>query len=114
MRDQRVDQRSRPVSGGRMHDQSLGLVDDDDVVVLVDHVERNGFGRRLRRRGRRHVDDDRGAGIDAMARITDRAPVDRDRTGLDQRLEPRARQLGDMRGEHAVEPAAGLIVRDKD
>ena len=45
-----------------------------------------------------------------MAGIADRAAVDRDRAGLDQGLEPRARQLGDMRGEHAVEPLAGLIV----
>ena len=50
MSDQRVDQRAGPVSGGRMHHQALGLVDDDHVVVLVDHVERNGFGRRLGRR----------------------------------------------------------------
>ena len=76
--------------GRRMHHQPLGLVDDDDVVVLEDHVQRNGFGSRLGRCRLRYIDDDRGAGIDAVAGITDRAPIDGDRTGLYQRLEARA------------------------
>ena len=63
-------------------------------VVLVDDVERNGLGRGLGRLGRRHVDDDCGAGIDAMARIADRLAVERDRALLDQHLEPRPRQRG--------------------
>ena len=56
MRDQRVDQCAGLVAGGRMHHEALRLVDDDDVVVLIDDVERDilalGFGGdRLR-----HVD----------------------------------------------------------
>ena len=58
--------------------------------------------------------DDRRARIDAMAGITDRAPVDGDRTGFNQRLEPRARQLADMSGKQTVEPSAGLIGRNAD
>ena len=49
-----------------------------------------------------------------MAGITDRAAVDRDRAGLDQRLEPRAREFDDMSGKHAVEPPAGLLVIHAD
>ena len=41
MGDQRVDQRAGLVAGGRMHDQPLRLVDDDDVVVLIDDIERD-------------------------------------------------------------------------
>ena len=97
-----------------MNDEVAGFVDDDDVVILVNHVERNGLGRGLGRLRRRHVDGDRGAGIDAVVRIADRAAVERDGAGLDQRLEPRPRQLGEMAGEHAVEPLAGLLGGDHD
>ena len=37
--------------------------------------------------------------------------ADRDLAGEDQRLEARAREVGDVRGEHAVEPLAGLVRR---
>ena len=49
MRDQRVDQRAGPVAGGRMHHEALRLVDHDQVVVLVDDIERDVLGLRLRR-----------------------------------------------------------------
>ena len=53
------------------------------------------------------------AGVDAIAGIADRAGPDRDRAVEDQRLEARARQRG-PRGEHAVEPLAGLAGGDDD
>ncbi len=43
-----------------------------------------------------------------MARIADRAAVDRNGAGLDQRLEPAARKFADMAGERAIEPLAAL------
>ena len=49
-----------------------------------------------------------------MAGITDRAPVDGDRTGFNQRLEPRARQLANMHGKQTVKPSAGLIRGNAD
>ena len=49
-----------------------------------------------------------------MIGIADRVAVDRDGAGLDQRFEPRPRQLGDMAGEHAVEPFAGLLLGDDE
>ena len=75
MGDQRVDQRAGPMAGGRMDHQIARLVDDDDVVVLIDDLERNRLRRGLGRLGRRHGDDDLVAGIDAMARIADRLAV---------------------------------------
>ena len=68
----------------------------------------------LRRLGRRHLDHDGVAGVDAMAGIADRAPADRDLAGEDQRLEPGARKVRDARREHAVEPLAGIRARDDD
>ncbi len=43
MGDQRVDERAVRVARARMHDEPRRLVDDDQRVVLVDHVERDGF-----------------------------------------------------------------------
>ena len=99
--------------GGRMHHQAGRLVDDDDVVVLVDDVERDALALGLGRLRRRHLDRDDLAGVDAIAGIADRAGADRDRAVQDQRLEPRARQFG-AGGEHAVEPFAGLFAGDVD
>ena len=45
--EQRVDERARRWPGRRMDDEPGGLVDDQQVVVLVDHLERD-----VRRRAR--------------------------------------------------------------
>ena len=79
------------------------------LVVLVDHVERDASAGDRRLSAGRNVDRDCVAGVDAMARIADRAAVDRDRAGQDQRLEARARKLRQARCQHAVEPLAGLV-----
>ncbi len=115
MGDQRVDQRARPVAGGRMHDEAARLVDDDEVVVLVDDGERDGlaFGlRRLRPRGT--ADGDRLAGVDAVAGIADRAPADRDFAVEDEGFQSRPRQIADFRREEAVEPFTRLALGDDD
>ena len=44
MVQQRVQHRAGPVAAARMHDQSRGLVHDEDVAVLVDDVERDRLG----------------------------------------------------------------------
>src|ERR1700674_4020541 len=45
MGDERIDERPGPIAGGGMYDEVLGLVDDDDVGVFVDHIQRDGLGR---------------------------------------------------------------------
>ena len=114
MRDQRVDQGAGPVPGSRMHDQILGLVDDNNVVVLIDDLERDRLRRRFSRLRCGDIEQDRGGGIDAMVRIADRVAIDRHGAILDQRLEPAARQFGDMAREHAVEPFAGVSLGSND
>ena len=42
--EQGVDQGAVRVAGGRMDHQARGLVDHDDVVVLVDHVQGDVLG----------------------------------------------------------------------
>ncbi len=82
----------------------------DDLVVLVDDVERDGLALGRRRLRRRDRDRDRLAGVDAMAGIADRAPAETDLAGENQRLDAGAGQLGDAGGEHAVKAVAGLRV----
>ncbi len=77
MGDQRIDQRAGGVAGGRVHHEARRLVDDDELVVLVDDVERDRFALRLRRLRRRQRHADGVAGIDGRGRIADRARRDR-------------------------------------
>ena len=51
------------VAGARMHDEARGLVDDDQRVVLVDDVERNGLACRLGARRRRKLSSKRSPGL---------------------------------------------------
>ena len=43
---QRVDQRAGRVARARVHDHARGLVDDDEVAVLVEHAQRQLLGLR--------------------------------------------------------------------
>ena len=55
MGDERVDQRAGGMAGARMHGQALGLVDDDQVGVLVDDGERHRLRLEVGGLGLRHV-----------------------------------------------------------
>jgi hypothetical protein len=90
MGDQCIHQRAGLVPGGGMHHQPFGLVDDDDVVVLVDDIERDSLARWLGGNRFRHVDCDRIAGGDMISGVTDGGASEADGTCKDQRLQPRA------------------------
>ena len=57
MRQQGVDQRAVLVAGGGMHDQPGGLVEHDQVGVLVEDGERDRLRLGRGGRGRRQVED---------------------------------------------------------
>ena len=88
---------------------SMTMISSSSKTMLSGMVSPAGLGRL----GLRHRDRDGLAGVDAIARIADRAGADRDRAVEDQRLEARARQRG-ARRQHAVEPLAGLFGGDDD
>ena len=71
MGDQRVHQRAGLVAGGGMHHEAFRLVDDDDVVVLVDDIERDILACGLGGDGLRDVDCDRIAGGDMISGVAD-------------------------------------------
>ena len=50
--DERVDECPRRVTRGRVHNEALRLVDDDDRVVLVNDIEWDGLALRRSRFGR--------------------------------------------------------------
>ncbi len=112
-RGERLRQRAGPVAGRGMHDQAGRLVDDEQRVVLVGDVERDGRPRRRHVAGRRrlrlgHLDDL--AGGDDVA-LGPRLPVDGDQAGVDQAL--RARAAAQRLGQHVVEPLPRLVVTDR-
>ncbi len=61
MSDQRVDQGTGLLPARRVHDHAGRLVDDNNVIVLIDNLERDRLRLRLGRRRHRHVEVDRGA-----------------------------------------------------
>jgi hypothetical protein len=114
MSNQRIDQRTARVAGGWVDDQIFRFVDHDDRIVLVNDTEGDVFA--LRRRGlrRRQRNLHQISRFDGDRRIADRAFGDRDLSGEDQRLQPRARQVRKMRGQHAIEPHASFVGAYRD
>ncbi len=91
------------------------LVDGEQVLVFVEHDERDVLGRhrpsrrRLAVRGNRDGD---GVAVGRAGRhATDRHAVDRDVTALDPRLNARAgggRNVGEVPAEDEIDPPAGV------
>ena len=67
--DQRIDQRAGRMPGRGMHGEALGLVDDDEVRVLVDDGERDGLRLGCGRLGRRHAHGVGLAGLHPVAEV---------------------------------------------
>ena len=110
MVEQRVDQRAVGMAGGGMDDEAGRLVDDDQMLVLVDDVERDvlALDRRIPRPAAPRI---RSARLrEPHRRVARDRAVDQDPPGLDQRLEPRPRQrdppIRRRQPEETVEPLA--------
>ena len=74
-----------------MHHEAFRLVDDDEVVVFIDDVERDILALWFGRHRLRHLDRDHVALCDMMSGVADRGVPDGHGTGEDQGFEPRAR-----------------------
>ncbi len=106
MGDQRVDERAGRVACPRMHDEPCRLVDDDERVVLVNHVERDRFGAGLRRRHGREIEGEAIARFDPVFHVAYGPPVQGDAAVFDEALHAGAAQLRQALGQEAVEPQA--------
>ncbi len=107
MGQQRVDERARVVAGRGMRDQPGGLVDDQQVVVLVQHGQRDALGDERGVHGGRLLPGDHVRRAQGLARLG-RAAVEPDVPLADQRLHARARQVRQRPGQEPVEPVARL------
>ncbi len=107
VREQPVEQRARPVARGRVHHQSGGLVEHQQVLVLVDDRQRH----RLRREGpalggRHQFEFDLLAGAQAARGHGAGLAVDAHMAVAHQRLQPAARELRRQRDQQLVQPPA--------
>src|SRR6266542_2917590 len=109
--EQGVDQGVFLVAGGRMHDDAGRLVEDQQVVVFVENVERDVFGLGIRRAGFGPVDGNRFARPRLMGGF-DGSPVDLDVSLVNQPLNGAPRDGGEAGGKEFVEPFAGQRLLD--
>ena len=90
-----------------MDDKSRRLVDDDEIGVFVNHLKRNILGEGFRFRQRRRCEAIALAFAQFPRGGGEHVPVAGQRAFVQQRLDARARDLGDLVAEPFVEPAAG-------
>ena len=114
MMEQRVDHRAVEIAGGRMNDHPRGLVDHNQMLVLIGddeihvlrHIMRGSGGGQAQFELRRCGCLGGGIPQDAPAGIGNAA-------ALDQRLDALARQAGQSLGQRAVEPQPGRAVAQR-
>src|SRR5712671_3631859 len=97
-----MDQRAGVMAGGGMDDHARGLVDDRQVVVLIENVERNLFRGRVRDVSLRDLELDHVTHAYAIRGIG-RVAVDPDQVALDQPRRGRAAQVDRVLGQEAVQ-----------
>ena len=106
--EQGVDERAVLVAGRGVHDHAARFVDDDEVIVLIHHVQRQILRHQRRGRGVRHRDDKRVAGGGFVVFLHGRAvfchgPL------REQPLGGAARELGQRAREESVDPLGALL-----
>ncbi len=115
MMDQRIDERTRPVASTRMHDEAGRLDEDDQMVVLIENVERDILALRFRVFRFGQVNLEAIAWLDLLLRFGHRLAVDRNGALLDQALDAVARKLARKRlGQEGIEPPCGILARRQD
>jgi hypothetical protein len=114
MTNQGVDECAVRVSRRRVNNQPRGLVDDDQMCILKADIQRDRL-RYWRRICMIREDYDEILTAAYPRRwIAQRSPFARDIAGLDQALEPRARQRREMERKHAIKALPGLPGTGKD
>jgi len=110
---QRIDERVFLVTGGGMHDESGGFVDDEQRFILEQNIERDFFRLRLGGFGIRPVNFDFFARVRMMRGFDDFA-VDADVAFFDQSLQRAARGGGKFLAQEFVEPLVGQRLLDDE
>ena len=108
MKKQRVDQSSSVHSFRRVHSHSARLVDNDNVGVFVENIERQIFRQIFRVDAFRFGDADNFAAAEFVARL-DSFPVDGNRAFANDFLNVRAGFFGKFFTEINVQPQIFFI-----
>ena len=117
MRDQRVHKRAVGLAGARMDDHAGGLVDDDQVGILIQNVQRDVLCDRTGVAHRRQAQHIGRAGPDRGRRVARWTAILGHRAIKDQRLDAGARQRlgrGETRGKEPVEPVGRRVLGNGD
>ncbi|MNY42411.1 hypothetical protein D3C86_1772970 [compost metagenome] len=109
-RQQGIEQRAAPVAGRGMHHHARGLVDHQQVLVFVDHVDGQGLGLEgLALQRRAHLDAQLVAGLDLERRLFHHALVQLHRAQRQQLLQIAARKFGHQCAQRLVQAQAMLL-----
>ena len=112
-RQQRIEHRARPVARCRVDHEASRLVDDEQVRVLVQHVQRNRLRPERQALVRGHeFEADALAGLDPPGGHRGRAALDLHVASFDQMLKVTARELRRHGDQQTVQPHAMLGRRD--
>ena len=95
-------------SGARMHHHSGSLVDDGQIVVFVDDVERNLFGHGAQRRTLGRAEHGDALAAPQLQRSLRRCIIHQNFLFGDQLLHPRAAYV-EMRRQELIETLAGVV-----
>lgn len=112
MPEQGIDQSSVGIARRRMHDKPRGLIDNDEIGILVHDHERYVLGNRRSRCWRRNGNFVDFPAFDPRIRVSYRRPGAKNGAGGDQLLQTRAAELGKRLGQEPIQTRAGLPVRD--
>ena len=104
---QGIDQRAVGIPCPSVNGHARGLVDADHVVVLVEDVERNGFGLGLKRRTRLGVDLNDVAGTNLLG-ILGGFSIQEDQALFDEFLDASTGEINAMGSDDTVEAETGL------
>ncbi len=105
--EQCVDEGSRGHARSGVHDETGGLLEHEQVRVLVDDVERDGLSSRLRRHRGGNSDADGLPAANSHRRALD-AAIDEQESLVDQSLDAGARELGKCSSDPGVEALASV------
>jgi len=106
--EKRVDERAARIPCSGVDGHAGRLVNDDEVVVFVEDLERDGFGFRFERSARLRLDSDTVASFDLLTGLG-RLVVDQDEAGINEFLDAGAREFGGMSGDETIKAGAGII-----
>ena len=106
--EQRIDQRSRIDARSRVNHHAAGLVDDDDVRILIEHVKRDVLCTNLHLFGGRQRIDDLLSAAQFVVRLAHRA-VHCDPPILNEALRIAAREIRQLPYERTIQPLPRTI-----